>query len=218
MKISLISALAFAALAGSAMAATSTNSSSFTSSAAPFTKNLTLNAFDSSLGTLTAITLTLDSTSAANIRINDTDPSNSYVVDTATGSVQLTLNGLNGSNHSLTVSNSITSQLVHPGLNTFTGAFNPYSESINVSSGDFSLYTTSSAPTFVVSAVAGSASASGNSSTDPGFLFYNASATAAGTATVTYTYTPVPEPSTYAGFGAALVGIAGMARSRRRKA
>jgi hypothetical protein len=164
-----------------------------------FPQSLTLPKFDSNLGTLTSVTLTLESTASTVIsKVINLSPTNQPYSGVF---AQLNL--------SLTAPGSATTT-VAPFAGTFSGtAAGPMftvttagtasqgllSNSVSVVPADFSLYLGNGSGTYSIQ-VAGSVSSAGTGA--PGAVAFFGDGSTYGHVTVEYTYTAIPEPSTYA--------------------
>jgi hypothetical protein len=205
---------------------------SYTSNVVPLTatnlfpQSLTLQEFNSSLGTLTGINLSFTGNFQGTSNVFNAS-GQTATITSLQSSVPLTLNGPASIALSTTVT-SIVSSLNFPltVLNGNQASFNgPISNSTGFASPiDFADYTGSSSSTLSLSVSAGNVSATGSGSTtgNSNALFYSGSGSAGGYASVTYTYTPAvsgtPEPGTWAMLVAgASTGLVALRRRRNKK-
>jgi hypothetical protein len=196
----------------SAFAGVISYSTTIATSAVSFSQSLSLQKFDTSLGTLTGVTLGLTNNATANVDVaNFTAFSQAFI--NATAAIPVTLTGPDGSFVSATATAGPFNNTAAPGLNAFSGLTATNSNTFSVLPANWSSYEGLGFATaaFIASATTGVFSGS----SVPG-VFFGGSANAGGTATVTYTYTTseVPEPATMAILGAGLLGL-GTARRRR---
>jgi hypothetical protein len=184
-----------------------------TSQAVPLSDSFLLQGFDPSLGTLTGVTLTLDTTSMAEVDVLNITGSpmpftnaNVSIPVTATGPASTTVTD------TLTAGPvSGTATLLFPSINMFPGLPATDSSSDVVLPANFTPYIgVGSIVPVDVSASAGTYSGSAGS----GVLF-SGSAVAGAVTTVTYTYDSVPEP---ASLGLCAMALPLLAARRRRKA
>lgn len=224
-----LAAVALAVCAATAGAATVTDSASYSGSATWGSQALSFDKFDSSLGTLTGISITWDWGLTGNISAENTTPTYSGTFQ-ADGSVSFSVAGITGvtgfGNKTLTISDSrevtfYDGNTDYAGTSGFavTGLSDLGTRTASVAAGSFSSYIGSAGDqyNFSVNALSGTAFfGPGNGSV----VFSN---TAISTFTVTYTYTeapptsPVPEPETYMLFLGGLAAIGAAARRRRVK-
>lgn len=203
----------------SVQAASVSYTSSTYSGVTPYNTNLDVLKFDTSLGTLTGITITVSAEATASLDIfNNTNNAMSFT--NASSSSDVTVSTTAGSATSVTVTAATTgvSDTAQPGMNSFPG---PSSGVVNsapaiISPADFSLYEGNGSNTIALNV---DASAGHYSGTGASGLFFGGSTTVASNVTITYEYRPVavPEPTTGAMFGIGVVLAVGLGWGRRRR-
>jgi hypothetical protein len=184
-------------------------------STTPFTDSFTLAGFNTALGTLDSIQISISTTATAEVDVfNITGGPLPFT--NATASVPVTVKGPDATTTSVTLVAGPIAGIANPGANMFPGIPGSGSSSIFVPVADFATYENPGGTpvSFMVSSVGGTYSGSGAA----GQLFFGGLAVAGGTTTVVYTYdtvvtTTTPEPTTMALFGSAFVGL-GLIRRR----
>jgi hypothetical protein len=221
MKIKLSACAAIAAFIvapTAALANVETFSEAIPTSTVPFTFDFTLPAFDTSLGTLTGVTLTIDNTTVADIEVINLNGTPQPFTG-AFATIPLTLTGPDGLNVTSTVTAGPISGVAtqsFPSINQFPGNSGSSSASVALPNSEFAFFENPPAGTdlsFSAASLSGTFGGSGGQ----GVLF-GGTADVGGTAQVTYTFAAlVPEPATWAmmliGFG----GMGGVLRSARRR-
>ncbi|PPQ27066.1 choice-of-anchor E domain-containing protein [Rhodopila globiformis] len=214
MKRILIAMTALAAVAANpAFAATESFSHTTPIQTVPFTDNFTLTAFDTSLGTLTGIEITLTTNSTAIVDVlNNTGAAQSFT--DATSSVPVTATGPAGVIMSQSLVAGPFNGNAAPGTDPFPGNAANATSSVSVAAADFATYeATTSGVSLDFSVATGNGSYHGTAISG---VFFGGSANVGGTTTITYTYTPstpMPEPMNLMILGA---GMAGLGFVRRR--
>jgi hypothetical protein len=208
-------ALAALAVAPKADAAFETFSHTTPTATVPFTDSFTLPKFDTSLGTLTGITITLSTSVTAEVDIfNATGSPAAFTNATATIPVTLT-------SPTETVSTTTTATtptgIAAPGFSAFPGLTSNTSSTVTVALANFGQYEGVGGGSASYSAAFSGGSYSGSSI--PG-VFFGGTATAGGITSITYTYSPaaIPEPASMAMVVIGLGGVFAARRYRRRAA
>ena len=184
--------------------------------AAPFNYNFNLDLFDSNLGTLTGVKLTLNASSVAQIDIfNGTSTNQNFT--NAQSSIPVTVTGPASTSVNFNLVAILASGVVVPNLNSFAGIPGNNSQFTDVNSVNFGAYQAAGGGTAVNGIVVSASSGSFSGTANPG-VFFGGSATANGSVVVEYSYdvppSEVPEPGTYAMLGSGLV-LLGVYRRRR---
>ncbi len=184
-------------------------------SAVPFTDSFTLPAFDTSLGTLKSVELTLTNNSVADVRIFNFSSSTLPFSD-ASETVGLTISG-GGLSSTVTVKAGPFSGVATPGLNSFSGLTNSDSKSVTITSGLAGFENPPNGVNLSFSAVStvGNYTGTGDSN-----LFFSGSAVEGGVTTLVYSYdttsAATPEPAMFGVLAAGLIGLGFSARKRLR--
>jgi hypothetical protein len=214
----ILTATAFVTLASSAaMANVISFSHTTATTATPFSDTFTLSNFNTSLGTLTGVAVTLSYTTTGEVDVFNSTVSPQAFTN-ATSSVPLTLTAPAGLTSSANAVAGPINGVANPGFNAFTGIPGSGTLTVNVLPANFlSFEIPPAALTSSFTVAAGTGLFSGNSVQG---VFFGGSATAGGTTTVTYTYTVpssgAPEPATAALMGGALIGL-GLLRKRPKR-
>ncbi|MFN7339781.1 MAG: choice-of-anchor E domain-containing protein [Opitutia bacterium] len=218
MRIPILGLLAAAATAS---AATTTDNNSATDFAGDSTwTNLNLAQFDATLGTLTGVTITVNSLTIGG-SFNATAVGAPLTINGATGSasirgsnVNLGFTQINSSGNALTLSPGVPFIIAEDDNQTFniSSITTVTSQSYSISASFFSAYIGNGSVTFQVR----NSNPNVNSDTNGDVTYNRSQASGAADMTVTYTYTPVPEPSTY-GMILGGLALAGAALRRRRQ-
>jgi hypothetical protein len=173
------------------------------------TQNLLVGPFNNLLGTLTGVTIGLDSVNTGDVSIyNSTGLTQAFSNATATEPVTVT--GPDSLSATATGNASIASGTVAPGLNNFPGLPASASSSVSVPNADLPAFEGVSDITLSVYANGGTYGGSSVSG-----VFFGGSFTSTGDVVVTYDYTApaVPDGGLTAGLlGSALVGLGALRR------
>jgi len=182
----------------------------------PFSHNFTFNLFDSTLGTLDQVTLSLSTTITAEVDIfNSTAVNQAYT--NATASIPVTLTAPDAVTETATGVAGPVSGVATPGFNSQTGLPASANTSQNIPMADWGFYEGVGPMTGNLNAAAATGTYSGNA--NPG-VFFGGSAVAGATITITYFYQPagsIPEPGATTFLAAGVLGSLGMVLRRRRK-
>ena len=175
--------------------------------AVPFSDPFLLPGFDTSLGTLDGITITLDANGTAEVDvINTTGTSQSF--HNATATIPVGLTGPGSTSTSVTLSAGPTSGTAAPGLDAFPGLPASATNTIVVSPADFALYEGLG----LIVSVDVTANSGTYGGTAPTGVFFGGSSSVGAVTSIAYSYLPastpsVPEPASVSLFGGALLGI-----------
>lgn len=203
---------ALALTTGSARAATETFQVAIPTMTTDFTTTVSLPGFNPALGSLTAVSLSLEAVGSQSGSVkNNASGSETF---TPFASSLITATGPNSSTNTATLSSSQTFTLAS-GASTTYGPFTPASNTAsNVSTTGY----TSAGNISVTVSTSTSQGVSGGG----GNIVFSLMTTAGGSADVTYTYTPattgVPEPSSCALAALGGLGLVGYGWRRSRKA
>jgi hypothetical protein len=175
-------------------------------SSVPFTYTFPLPGFNTSLGTLDAITLALKTTGTVEVDVENLNFSPESFTN-ATASIPITLTGPAGVTTTVDLSAGPLSGTAAPFFNAFPGLVASATGSVSVLPADFVDYE-GLGLIGSVSIDATPGTYLGNSASNVSF---GGSATASAVATVSYAYDPssstIPEPATMSLLGGALLGI-----------
>jgi len=216
-------AIGFLAATGAAKAQSVSQMFSFPTTSASFSLTHPFNLFDSSLGTLTSITIELATTGTANVTVGNSD-SNPHNFTNAFVTLPLTVSGPPGSTTLLSenLTANIASGVANPGNNTFPGVPATNDITNSIPSADFSSYETPpNGGTFIITVASASATSGGTEVGGSGDLGFGGNGNASGTVTLVYNYQgPVgtPEPGTWALlFASGSISVLELRRRRARK-
>jgi hypothetical protein len=163
----------------------------------PFTDTFTLPSFDQSLGSLTAVTISLANTTIGNVVVYNITGASQNFTD-ATASIPESLTSIAGSLTS-TISAGPLSGTAGPGVTFYSGLASKSTSTLRAT--NLGAFTTSGAVPLSFSLVSGAASFAGNTTAPGGTVFFGGDATVGSLTTVSYTYnTPadvVAEPGTW---------------------
>lgn len=176
----------------------------------PISDPFTLPDFNTNLGTLEGINLTLSATATGDIIVfNNSNKSAS--LSNASVTLPTSLTGPGSTLINATLSASLPSGTAMPGFNCYAGMTDTVTELATVSSSDFTLWENQSDGKINLTYSTGNGSYSGTGPLNT--LFFGGSATGGETTTLTYTYLKntyqaAPEPSNVALFGIAIGAFA----------
>jgi hypothetical protein len=182
----------------------------------PFSDTFSLPGFDSALGTLDAITITLDASGSADVVVDNTTSSSQSFSD-ANATIPVSLTGPGGLTTTVSLSAGPFSGTVPPTTTvTLPGSPGSVTGTITVPSADFSLFE-GMGLIVGMDVNAGSGTFSGTSS--PG-VFFGGSSTLGALTSISYSFSPasttIPEPATVALFGGALLVMGSLLKKTLR--
>ncbi|HEV3271706.1 MAG TPA: choice-of-anchor E domain-containing protein [Candidatus Methylacidiphilales bacterium] len=158
----------------------------------PFTDTFTLPAFNTNLGTLQVVDLSVQADTTADVKIYNALP-NAQAFTNAQASIATTVTDPDGNILSVTDLAEAPNAVAAPGLNDFPGIVGTGSQSVDISPSDFSAWENNQGHTVTLDLSAEDGTFSGNA---PPGVFFGGVAVVDVSTTVTYTYA-VPEPSTW---------------------
>jgi len=184
----------------------------------PFTDTYTFNLFNTNLGVLGEVMVTLNTSITAEVDIFNSSAT-TQAFSNATASIPVNLTAPDGVSLNATgVAGPISGTVPPgPGVTAFKGLTTNADVSQTLPFGDFASYEGVGTNTGTVVFTANSGSYAGTSSSA---LFFGGSATAGGLITITYLYQPtgtIPEPGATTFLAAGVLGSLGMVIRRRRK-
>jgi PEP-CTERM putative exosortase interaction domain len=211
-----LSTLALAGMSAQVRAATIVQAINFGPLGANASTPLSFLTFNSALGTLNSVTITLDTTLSARVLVNNLT-AGSLTWTSATGSINTTATGPAGTSTATALAIvDNTGGTLGPG-GSYTGGFieDTDDDTANVAPADFAAYIGDGFTSYDITVASGPFGVTGNG--DDGLL-YGGNANVTGTVTVTYDYTAaaVPEPGTLALLAPALL-MGGVVVARRRR-
>jgi hypothetical protein len=185
--------------------------------AVSFNQNITFNKFDTSLGVLNSVTLSLNTSVTAEIDVFNLS-GKAQTFSNATASVPVKITGPDGTNFTVTsvagpISGSVSSLV---GITPFIGNATATGNT-TVAPANFGNYSGWGGGNLTVTFAGLGGTYSGKA---PSYVFFGGSANAGGTLTLTYNYTkiqPIPEPGAATFLAAGVLGSVGMVIRRRRK-
>jgi PEP-CTERM motif-containing protein len=165
----------------------------------PFTNTFTLPAFNTNLGTLQVVDLSVQADTTADVTVYNALP-NSQAFTDAKASIATTVTDPDGNILSVTDLAEAPNAVAAPGLNNYPGIVGTGTDSVQISPSDFNAWENNQGQTVILDLSADDGTFSGNAA--PG-VFFGGVAVVDVSTTVTYTYAPgqisaVPEPSTWA--------------------
>jgi len=187
-----------------------------TGTVVPFSQNFTFNLFDSTLGLLQSVTLSLSTSITAEVDVFNSLASPQAFTN-GNASIPVTVTAPDAVTETATGVAGPVAGTANPGFNAFPGLPASASTSQTIPMGDWGFYEGVGPMTGNINAASTSGTYSGNA--NPG-VFFGGSAVAGATITITYLYAPagtVPEPAATTFLAAGVLGSLGMVLRRRRK-
>ena len=185
-----------------------------------FPTSVSAPAFDSNLGTLDSVTVTLDATVEGNVVVwNYNVPGNPEAFTNATSSADVTVSGPAGTSISAMPTSTVASGIAAGPFGTgtyFTPTAEPAaSSSANVDPNVYSSYEIAGGGMLLFLVDSDGGGTFGGHAVNNGQVAFGGNAAVSGDIMVAYTYTVIPEPALYAAMlGAAAVGFAFVRRLR----
>ncbi len=213
-----LTAVATMALSAAAHAQVIVQSFTVPSQAVSFSQSVSFNKFDTTLGILNSVTLSLSSSVTAEIDVfNFSGKTQSF--SNATASVPVKITGPDGSNFTVTaVAGPISGNVPAPlGITPFVGQTASNTGNSSIAPANFGSYSGFGGGTLNMTFQGLNGTYAG---TAPSGVGFGGSASAGGTLTITYNYTkiqPIPEPGSATFLAAGVLGSVGMGLRRRRK-
>ena len=178
-----------------------TESFSYTTPSAqfPFTDSFTLPSFNTDLGTLQAVDLTVQADTTADVKVYNA-LSSAQTFTNAKASIATTVTDPAGTIISVIDEAALANGTAAPGLNDFPGIPSTGADSVQISPSNFNVWEGNQGQTVILNLTVEDGTFSGSAA--PG-VFLGGIAVVDVSTTVTYTYAPrqisaVPEPSTWA--------------------
>jgi hypothetical protein len=176
--------------------------------------DFTLPKFDSNLGTLQAVSITLTSTIDASVSVYNSSSASltfdSAFADFSGGSNGINVTGPGGTAITYHPSITVGAGTANPGQNSFGTVEQTFQSTVSPAIGGYAAAGGGTLNLAVNSSAIGTYGITKESSS----LFGGSAVTASGDVGITYAYSPIPEPATYAALlGAAALGLV----IRRRK-
>jgi hypothetical protein len=180
----------------------------------PLTDTFTLPSFDESLGSLTAVTISLANTTIGNVVVYNLSGASQNFTN-ATASIPESLTSIAGTLTS-TISAGPLSGTAAPGVNFYSGLAGKSTATLNAA--NLGAFTTRGAVPLSFSLLSGVASFAGNTTAPGGTVFFGGDATVGSLTTVSYTYnTPADvaaEPGTWGLVASSCLAVLFVARKR----
>jgi hypothetical protein len=182
----------------------------------PFSEMFTLPTFDTSLGMLVSVQITLSSSVTTDLDIYS---KGTYTFTNATGTVPIVVTGPDGSSIMTSTTATVASGNLVYGDNLYNGITGTGSSSLTLTTG-LSSYESVGGVGATFNAAFNGATYGGTTSAPPNQVFFGGGASAGGTTTITYTYAPfaVAEPASAVLVALGLCGPLVVRRLRQRAA